>query len=232
MRRFLKDIVKEDIVDKIDKTFKVRKIEGAELLTTKLFPCSFKWLKVGDIVLDDQDRDSTVIQIGADFIVVQKGEPFTWTSNTFTAIKEFHFIAGTPLDVNSEWLKKSVIQGNKLPLFWLALPTNETFFANGQGLERESSVRLFVIDQSLLKYTVDEYYSQVMKYLVAYLEAFKMALKKNQLFANVDSFDEKELYRLGSENADGFEAVILDSNLSAIEIRFTLPIRKRENCLC
>lgn len=231
MRSFLKDIVSQIVTD-IDQNFTVSKIELPDNISTKLFLCDLKWLKVGDTLDDNDGHFVTITTVGSNFVTVFKENPFTWTSKKVTAFKVFHFIAGTPLDVNSEWLKKSIVQENKLPLFWLALPTNETFFTNGQGLERESQVRLFIIDQSLLKYTVDEYYSQVMKYLVAYLDAFKLSLKKNKLFANIDSFEEKELYRLGSENADGFEAVILDSNLSAIEVRFTLPVRKRENCIC
>lgn len=231
MRAFLKDIVSQIVTD-IDQNFTVSRIELPDNISTKLFLCDLKWLKVGDTLSDNDGHFVTITTVGSNFVTVFKEDPFTWTSKKVTAFKVFHFIAGTPLDVNSEWLKKSIIQENKLPLFWLPLPTNETFFNNGQGLERESQVRLFIIEQSLLKYTVDEYYSQVMKYLVAYLDAFKLSLKKNKLFANVDSFEEKELYRLGSENADGFEAVILDSNLSAIEVRFTLPVRKRENCIC
>jgi hypothetical protein len=229
--RFLKDIVKVDIVDKIDKTFRVTRIDSAIDIETKLFVCDVRWLKVGDTIIDNEERPGTITEVGVGYIVVRKLEPFIWTSNTFTAFKDFYFIAGTPLDVNAEWLKRSIVQTNKLPLFWLALPTNETKLTNGQGLERESAIRLFIIEQSMLKYTVDEYYSEVMKYLLDYLEAFKDAIKKNKLFANIESFEQRELYRLGSESADGFEAVILDSNLSAIEVRFTLPIRKR-GCEC
>lgn len=230
--RFLKDIVKEDIVDKIDKTFNVTRVELAEVLVSKLFVCDVKFLQVGDGILDDENREAVITSVGSNFITIRKGTSFTWTSNKFTVIKDFYFIAGTPLDVDAEWLKRSIVQTSKLPLFWLALPTNETINSNGQGLERESVIRLFVIEQSMLKYTVDEYYSEVMKYLMAYLEAFKDAIKKNKLFANIESFDQRELYRLGSESQDGFEALIIDSNLSAIEIRFTLPIRKGAKCLC
>lgn len=230
--RFLKDIVKEDIVDKIDKTFNVSRVDSAIDIETKLFVCDVKWLKVGDTIIDNEERPASIREVGINYIVVRKLEPFIWTSNIFTAFKDFYFIAGTPLDVDAEWLKRSIVQTSKLPLFWLALPTNETINANGQGLERESVIRLFIIEQSMLKYTVDEYYSEVMKYLMAYLEAFKDAIKKNKLFANIESFDQRELYRLGSESQDGFEALIIDSNLSAIEIRFTLPIRKGAKCLC
>jgi hypothetical protein len=231
MRKFLKDII-GNVVNNIDQNFTVLKIENPENIGTTLYLDDLKWLKTGDTLSDNNGHFVTIGTVASNYIIVYKASPFNWTSTKVTAFKTFYYIAGTPLDVNSEWLKLSISQENKLPLFWLALPTNETYFTNGQGLERESSVRLFIIDQSLLKYTVEEYYTKVMKYLVAYLEAFKLAIHKDKLFANIDSFEEKELYRLGSENTDGFEAVILDSNLSAIELRFTLPVRKRENCIC
>jgi hypothetical protein len=227
----LLNIFANEIVSKIDKTFRITKIESADVITTKLFVCSTKWLKIGDIIVDDQYRDGAITDVGNGWIVVRKSNPFIWTSKTFISLKDFVFVAGTPLDINAEWLKYSIIQTNKLPLFWLVLPTNETFNSNGQGLERESAIRMFIIEQSELKYTVEEYYFYVMKYLQSYLEAFFSAIKKNKLFANIESFEKREFYRLGSESSDGFEAVILDSNLSAIEVRFTLPIRKR-GCEC
>jgi hypothetical protein len=229
--RSLIDIFANEIIGKIDKVFRITRVEFADVITTKLFVCSTKWLKVGDFVRDEENRGVTITDVGEGWIVVRKESPFVWDSKTFISVKDFIFFAGTPLDVNSEWLKSSIIQTNKLPLFWLPLPTNETFNLNGQGLERESSIRLFIIEQSELKYTVEEYYFYVMKYLYTYLDAMKDAIKKNKLFANIESFEQREFYRLGSESADGFEAVILDSNLSAIEIRFTLPIRKR-GCEC
>jgi len=72
-----------------------------------------------------------------------------------------------------------------------------------------------------------------MYYIEAYCEAFKDAIKKNRRdFDNVDLYDEKEFYRFGSESLEGFEANVLDSNLSAKELRFALPIKSGAKCLC
>jgi hypothetical protein len=232
MGAFLKDIVK-GIVDSIDKTFIVSKVEGAELITPKLYICSLKWLKIGDVILDDQDRPATVTQVGSNFVVVEKDDPFIWTSKTFTVQTTFYFKAGTPLDVNSEWLKQNNNVDLKLPMFFMPLPTTEQVYANGQGLARLSQVRIFAIQSTELRYSVDEHYSNVMYYIEAYCEAFKDAIKKNRRdFDNVDLYDEKEFYRFGSESLEGFEANVLDSNLSAKELRFALPIKSGAKCLC
>ena len=51
MVRDIQDIV-EEIVNDIDKTIVVVKIEDATLLQTILYVCELKWLRVGSVVTD------------------------------------------------------------------------------------------------------------------------------------------------------------------------------------
>lgn len=227
----IQDIVKS-IVDDIDKTILIDKIENADLIQTKLFVCSLKWLRVGSVVLDDQDRDAVVTEIGDNYIVVQKTNPFTWTSKILTIVKDIYWFTGTPRATNGEWLEDSTNEDNKTPFVWLVEPTNETFFNSDQGLERESNLRIYFLDQTQPKYTTSQHHELVIKPLRAWVDAFLVAIDKNEDFARFDSYDLKALSRFGVESPQGFEANIIDSNLSAIELRFNLPIRKNAKCLC
>lgn len=234
MRTNLKDIVK-GIVENIDKNLSVSSIdsETADDIQTKLYVCNLKWVKVNDLATDDQGRTGQIVEVGENYVVFKKDDPFVWTSKKIILTKEFYFQAGTPLDVDAEWLQKNITSEAKLPLFWLVLPASEDNFRNGQGLERESQIRLYILEQTnMTDYLVDDHYSQVIKYLWEYYDAFFESIKKDKSFANINLDTTRELYRFGSENESGFEQNVIDANLSAIETRFTLPIRKGASCLC
>ena len=233
-RKHIKDIV-SGIVSSIDKTLTVNEIDPAtaEARSTKLYICDLKWANVNDFVLDDQEREAQIREVGENYIVVYKTDPFIWDSNIATLQTAFYYQSGTPLDVNAEWLQINLTSESKLPLFWLYLPVVETNFKNGQGLDRESEIRLYIIEQTnMTDFLVNDHFTNVVKYLWAYYEAFFEALKKDKSFANIESVETRELYRFGSETEQGFESNIIDANLSALECRFTLPIRKNSKCLC
>lgn len=227
----IQDIV-EDIVNSIDKTVKIDRFENAVEILTKLYVCEFKWLEVGSDVLDDQNRPAQVQEIGSNYIVVRKQDPFVWTSKTITIVKDIFYFRGTPLATNTEWLEYSTHESFKTPFVWLVEPTTEVEFANGQGLERESDLRIYFLTGTLSQYTVKQKHDISIAYLRTWVEGFKLAIKKNKLFANVESYTTKNISFFGVESPQGYEANIIDANLSAIELRFTLPIRKRANCLC
>ena len=231
-RVHIKDII-GGIVTNIDKTLKVERVEGADLITTKLFVCDLKWVKVGDTVLDNQERQGQITEVGSNYVVFQKEDPFIWDSDVVVMVTEFTYLAGTPLDVNAEWLLTNIVLERKLPLFWFVLPSVERNNKNGQGIAREAEIKLYIIEQTdPANYTVNQHYSNVMQYLWDYYNAFFASLVKNRDFANVEYDDTKEFYRFGSESIDGFEANVLDANLSALEVRFTLRIRTNAKCLC
>ena len=227
----IQDIV-ENIVTSIDKTIKIGRIDNEVEILTKLYVCELKWLEVGSDILDEEDRPAQVTEIGSNYIVVRKQDPFVWTSKTITIVKDIYYFRGTPLATNVEWLEYSNHEGFKTPFVWLVEPTTEVEFANGQGLERESDLRIYFLTGTLAHYTVKQKHDITIAYLRTWVEGFKKSVDKNKLFANVESYTTKNISFFGVESPQGYEANIIDANLSAIELRFTLPIRKRANCLC
>lgn len=231
MVRDIQDIV-EEIVNDIDKTIVVVKIEDATLLQTILYVCELKWLRVGSVVTDGLGHTVTVIEVGSNYIIVEKDPLFTWTSLLITIEEPIYYFRGTPMATNEEWLNFAVNEDAKTPFVWLVEPTNETFFTNGQSLERESDLRLYFLDKTLPKRTTKEHHDLVVKHLRAIVDGFLSVIERDKGFGRYDSYSQRVLSWFGTESASGYEAVILDSNLSAIEIRLTLPIRKGAKCLC
>lgn len=230
MTKDIKDIIK-DVVEKIDKTLKISRIFNGDFILTKLYVCELKWAKIGMVVLDSQNRDATIVEIGKDYIVVQKAAPFIWTDLMLTLVREIYFDFGTPRMTNNEWLQKSNRTSLKTPFVWLVEPMSESFKIGG-GIARESDLRLYFLDDNETESTTEGFHDNVVKYLRAWLDGFLLRIDKDSSFAQFDFYTTRVLTRFGSETPNGFEANIIDANLSAIELRFTLPIRKGANCLC
>lgn len=238
MRRNIEDII-EEIVESIDKTILINKIFDAGEVQTTLYMCDIKWIKVGTIVSDELGNEVPVIEVSDEYIVVDKtqyiidnGYSFVWSSKTLTIIEDIYFMRGTALAVNGEWQKLSPRVKQKTPFVWLVKPTVERTNANGQGFERTADLRLYFLDNTLLKYKEEEHTNNVIKPLWAWVMAFFKAIELNSDFGKFDNYDTRELSRFGTETAQVFEANIITANLSAIEVKFTLPIRRGAKCLC
>lgn len=230
MRRNIEDII-EGIVDSIDKTILINKIFDGDWLQTTLYTCDYKWLIVGSVVSDGINT-AVVTEIGDEYFVITKDTLFTWTSKVATIVQDMYFMRGTALAVNGEWQKLSKTVKEKTPFVWLVKPTVERTNANGQGLERTADLRLYFLDNTLLKYKEEEVTNNVIKPLWAWVMAFFKAIDSNSDFTKFDNYDTRELSRFGTETPQGFEANIITANLSAIEVKFTLPIRRGAKCLC
>lgn len=227
----IQDIV-EGVVNGIDKTINVTRVEDFDLANSKLFVCELKWLKEGDVITDDQDRPAIVTSIGVNFITVLKAPTYDWTSKTFTINKDIYFFRGTPLATNQEWKNYSRNESGKTPFVWLVEPTSENFKGRGQSLERESQLRLYFLDSVNPKSTTKEAHDNIIKYLNSWVDGFFLSIRRNKDFAELSGYDYKAISWFGIEGAQGYESIIIDSNLCAVELRFTLPIRKGAKCLC
>jgi len=230
MRRNIEDII-EEIVQSIDKTILINKIFDGDEVETTLYTCDYKWLVVGSVISDGTNT-ATVTEVGDEYFVITKDPLFTWTSKTATIVQSIYYMRGTALAVNGEWQKLSKTSKQKTPFVWLVKPTIERTNSNGQGLERTSDLRLYFLDNTLLKYKEEEVTNNVIKPLWAWVMAFFKAIDSSSDFAKFDNYDTRELSRFGTETAQGFEANIITANLSAIEVKFTLPIRRGAKCLC
>lgn len=239
MRKDIINIVGE-IVDSIDKNVIIRKIENADLSSVKLFyECSLKWLKEGDVIFyikDEETREATVTEIGDGFIIVLKTEPdYVWESNYFTISNPIYYFKGTPLATNSEFQVKDLNEDFKTPFIWLVEPTDELFHENDNStLERESELRIFFCDKTNFEeFTVQQHHDNVIKYLNDWVDGFMEVIKKDTAdFGKLKTFKAKNVSFLANETPKGYEKNIIDSNLSAVDVRFTLPIRKGAKCLC
>jgi hypothetical protein len=120
----------------------------------------------------------------------------------------------------------------KLPLVWLVESVTEEEYGVRSNLERKSSIRVLFLDNNNPKqYQTNDYRLNVVSPMIGLKDAFIKAVLGNTLFNDLESWNTRPFTRLGVESDKGFEANILDENLSGVELSITLPIRKT-NCKC
>ena len=227
------DIVKDEIVDKIDLTVKVVSVSNVgSVFTIEL--CNNKWLRVGQF-LSDGVKNWLITDIDSVGIITCT-KPTGATNiakRQILTIKAPTFMSGTKLAVNSEWLSLTNDMRNKLPLIWLLESIDEQEFGIKSAIERKSKIRvLFLDDNNPKQYLIKDYRKNVVSPMLGLKDGFNEAIKKNLIFDYIESWIVKPFTRFGTENENGYLKNILDADLSGVQEDITLPIYKRKECKC
>jgi hypothetical protein len=234
------NIVKQQIFDKLDKTIKVKSLEPSNG-KLKMYVCgSVKWARVGKtlrtntslsnfpIVSVDYVNNSMIL----DFPLDGEGAPISWTGDTGT-LNDVYFFIGTPLRTNAEWLSFSNNEMLKTPFIWLVEPTREKKLGVSSIIERESDIRLLLLDNNnsanWLTKNVHENRLGALYNLASEIE--NVANNNVKWFKEIETVDVKNYTRFGTETPQGFEANIIDADLTGVEMRFTLKVIKQA-CNC
>jgi hypothetical protein len=227
------DIVKDEIVDKIDLTVKVISVSNVgSIFTIEL--CNNKWLRVGQN-LNDGTYLWKVTEINSVGIITAT-KPTGATNlvkRQVLNIKTPTFLAGTKISVNNEWLGLGNDTRNKLPLIWLLESIDEQEFGIKSAIERKSKIRvLFLDDNNPKQYLIKDFRKNTVIPMLNLKDSFNEAVEKNHLFDYIESWNSKPFTRFGTENENGFLKNILDADLSGVQEDVTLPIYKRKECKC
>jgi hypothetical protein len=228
------NIIKREIINRLDVSLSITNVDIIETspnaFTSYISVCSVKWARIGKYVIDDNGTQFPIIDInyGASLITVSG----SFETPNGTLYLPFYFY-GTPMQVNSEWGAVTKIEVDKIPFIWLIEPLNENPFGRESALERTSEIRLLFVDGRFsTNWKVKDIHEFRIQSLLNMVEEFKESVNNNRIFQRVTDYRTKTLTKLGSESEQGFLKNILDANLTAVELRFTLPIYKGNNCKC
>jgi len=227
------DIVKDEIIDKIDLTVKVISVSNVgSVFTIEL--CDNKWVRVNQY-LNDGTHNWLITAINSNGIITAT-KPTGATNITkrqILTIKTPTFLAGTKIAVNNEWLDLDNDMRNKLPLIWLLESIEEQEFGIKSSIERKSKIRvLFLDDNNPKQYLIKDYRKNVVSPMLGLKDGFNDAINKNLIFDYIESWSSKPFTRFGTENENGYLKNILDADLSGVQQDITLPIYKRKECKC
>lgn len=227
------DIVKDEIISKIDKTVKVISVSNTgNTFTIEL--CNNKWIRPNQY-LNDGSHNWLITDINSNGIITvtkPSGATNIVKRQTLT-IKAPTFMSGTKIAVNNEWLDLTNDMREKLPLIWLLESVEEQEFGIKSAIERKSKIRvLFLDDNNPKQYLIKDYRKNVVSPMLGLKDSFVDAINKNLIFDYIESWSSKPFTRFGTENEDGYLKNILDADLSGVQLDITLPIYKRKNCKC
>ena len=218
-------IVENEIINKIDNSVTITEIVS----TNSVKLCSVAWLKVGKTLT--VSGNSYIVE-SIDFAtgVVTLTTAFTDSIGVgYIELPAYRF--GTPKTTNMEWSPNEL---GATPCVWLVEPVSERFMGNESSVERESDLRLLLIDsRDAVNWLNKDIHDNRSASLYLLQDAVVKAINNNAFFKRFTDFSSRNLTKLGTENAQGFERNIIDSDLTALDLRLTLPIYKRSNnCIC
>lgn len=132
-------------------------------------------------------------------------------------------ITGTRLATNLEWTRADIDLLNKTPLIWLLDNYTETIFGRGDSREREVNFTIFFLDETNIKdfYTSD-HKTEVVSPMIKLSKQFIDVINQKPKFKALELVNKRDLTKFGTETQNGFEANILDANLSGTSVTFNL----------
>ena len=144
------------------------------------------------------------------------------TGDTLILDKPFN-ITGTRLATNLEWTRAGIDLFNKTPLVWLLDNYNEVIYGRWDSREREVNFTVFFLDETNIKdFYTSEHKSEVVTPMIKLSEQFIDVINQKPKFKALELVNKRDLTKFGTETQNGFEANILDANLSGTSITFNL----------
>ena len=121
---------------------------------------------------------------------------------------------------------------DKCPFVWLVEPYRERDYKDPlSNIARDSSLVLVFLDASdVSEWTTNKHYEEVITPMDNLKDTFFTSVYKSNLFLDLEYIDTIRQVMFGVESPKGHDKGILNENLTGIECRFDLSIRKQSNC--
>lgn len=231
-------IVRDEIVDQMNPDLKVKSwaVDMTGLVYTFVFKCGVKWARVKKTLTDSSDTVFTITAVNYNTNTITATVPVNtdvYDELGTLTLEDPYFFIGTPLQTNAEWLKATNDERLKTPFIWMVEPTAERFRPEYDGLERESDIRIVFLDSHNSKdWVTKDAHDNRLQSLYNMAEEFVNAIRGNLLFDDIDGdIQLRNFTRFGTETQQGFDANIIDADLTGLELRLTLPVLK-QSCSC
>lgn len=229
--RDIANIVEFEIAEKMDRNVTVDLISGNDLTV-----CNPKWAATDKVVYDllGNEYRITAVDNSAKVITVNPLGAYSFTGATLILNKP-HFFTGTPIATNTEWTAKFTDDlRKKTPFIWMVEPTDEVDQTDeDNSLERQSTIRVVFLDQNNHEqWLTKDTHKYRLQALYNMRTEFTNVIKKSLLFEGYSNATFRNLTKFGRETASGFEANIIDANLTGVDSRLTLSIYSTGDCNC
>lgn len=227
-------IVKERVIDTINNVIRVKSVTPLENSRQTVVFCDSKYLRLfGSFFTSDNVFEFGVLMYnseGSVTVAVPEGVEIQ-RGNEFILRIPYYF-KGTPMAVNMEWKKFSSYEGVKLPLIWLLQPTNEVF-RERNTVERVSDIKFFLLcGADFTNDFTDDFRRKNVQPLFELAKCITESVNRNSMYFNkLVDHRTRDFSKFGTEEKTGIVKSIIDSNLSGVELTFSLEVLKK-NCKC
>ena len=236
--RLISDIVKDEILDYLDTSLKIKSIDDTTATTQDITFCCLKWLKLYDFIIVDGINYEVIEYINNNSVRISLDGNSPLTLNSPVNIGTPQFFDGTLNVLTNEWVNFSngnsrVKDKDKLPFVWLVSPTSEDFQAGDTNIERLSTLNLWFVHWSDWTKLNAYRQSESIKPLLALVDEFVEVIeRRTEVFETLESYNTRDFPMWGQESADGITQVITGSTLSAVEVGLTATILSRACIKC
>jgi hypothetical protein len=231
--RLLENIVKSEIVDKLDNRLKITYASLWSNGQQTIRVCSKKWLDLYGYLIDESNTQISILFETDDSITIQISQEKAFKKGDTLFIKKPLLFAGTLYNTTEEWHKFSNDQRVKLPFIWLVTPTNEVFNGRDNDVERESPIHVvFVHYSDWLNSDNKKRLNDSIQPLSDLASAFIDAIDGNRTaFSERDTFRLKKFPKFGTETNSGVKDSVIAPSLAGVDLTVQLKIYK-ESCNC
>lgn len=227
-------LVKEQIYQKIDRNiynYKFDFINGF----TYFKACDWKWMGIVDILYLDNGTEEVAVTLEASDLpnwdyMIEVNFPVVKSLK----LQNLHWFTGTFKEANADFATRDNDERNKLPMMWLSFtPTPKTIEKDNLsvvGYEHTLTI-FFCASAYFTDFLTENHMRTRIDYLSKYVDSFVSAIEKNKKYFQSDNGVENTRYyypKFGNLGANG--GTIIDSQLSAIELKLTL--KEKRSCEC
>lgn len=221
--RDIDDIVKDEIIDTIDNTLTIKTVtavglDGYQVITF----CDMKYLKLFSYVTLGNFNYTIVSIVGQNVTVSTPNTHPVLVAGNVVSMPSIYYYRGTRKAVNTEFKLRSE-NWEELPLIWLVNPIEETFYRKDPR-ERSSEIRFFLLcnadfENDLTK----DFREKNIVPLLALAESIYQSVNANtKMFNKLNEYRTRDFSKFGVEDTTGVIKSIIDSNVSGVDLRFTL----------
>jgi hypothetical protein len=236
MTRDIVDVVKEDIIDKIDSTITVKAITLDGDPDLRFTVCDLKWIKEGQTVFDQDDNSYAVAFIDRETNEIRTLRPSPTAQlkkGSVLRIIKPKYYHGTRIVANIE-IPMSVDNDIRLavPFIWLVETIPGSTYPEDSSQDFDADIKLFFLDEVDPQATNSDQRQQGVKPMLALKEAFYEAVEGSYTITRRRNSPERTFSLLGRETEKGMVQAILDGYFGGVEIRPTLTFAKTARCKC
>jgi len=218
-------------------------LDGLTVVGTKLFSCDTLHLRIGrTITLEDVGTFLIVDMELNEWIQIQYLDDLDELPNIATTYPVY-FEYGTLKDTDYERSDFNTEQLDRLPIFWLKTPLDETYQDDFSSIETVLNSEFFILDRcypmgvgenpSKVWYTSTHEDEVVEPMKNLFYGRFLTYLRKNpSIFADITDTTKTVRGRafISQESEDGGTKTLFSENLSGVQVRMDIGFKKQTCC--